>query len=87
MKTVTISTLFILLLSFANADAAIVNINSKTNGTNNPIILTLSAGIYNVTPIGIADGGDYNAWNAWGNTSGCDGDGANCSMDGSIHTP
>ena len=46
-------------------NAAIVNINAKTNTTTNPVVMQFNAGTYDVTPIGIADGGAYNAWNAW----------------------
>ncbi len=76
-------TLFIsvLLLGMVNvniANAAIINLNALSNTTTNPVSLSLTAGTYNITPIGTADGGDYNAWNAWGHTSGCDSSGANC---------
>lgn len=46
-------------------NAAIVDINAKTNTTTNPVIMFFDAGTYDVTPIGVADGGEYNAWNAW----------------------
>lgn len=45
--------------------AAIININSKNSPRSNPVSVLFSAGTYSVTPIGIADGGQYNAWNAW----------------------
>lgn len=36
--------------------------------------IAFAAGTYKITPIGIADGGQYDAWNAWGagEFSGCD---------------
>ena len=75
-------TLALLCFSFANAHGAIVNINSITRNESNPVILSLAAGTYDVTPIGISDGGAYNSWNAWnwGQVYGCDGNGANCSV-------
>jgi hypothetical protein len=48
----------------ARADLT-VNINAKTNTTTNPVVVFFEAGTYEVTPIGIADGGAYNAWSAW----------------------
>ncbi|HHJ13578.1 MAG TPA: hypothetical protein ENJ79_04265 [Gammaproteobacteria bacterium] len=63
------------------ASAAIVNINSRINNESNPISLLLDAGAYDVTPIGITDGGVYDAWNAWngGQVTGCNSSGENCS--------
>ena len=48
------------------ANALIIDINSQANGTANPVVVYFEAGTYDVTPIGIADGGAYNAWNPWG---------------------
>ena len=45
--------------------AFIVNIDATTNGPANPVVVYMNAGTYNVTPIGIADGGAYNAWLGW----------------------
>ena len=58
----------------------IVDIDAKQNTTSNPFELMLSAGTYSVTQIGTADGGAYDAWNAWGanRVSGCDDNGAGC---------
>ncbi len=47
------------------ANASIVNIDAEINSTSNPIILTLGPGTYSVAPIGVTDGGLFNAWNAW----------------------
>ncbi|NCS78091.1 MAG: hypothetical protein GPJ17_13020 [Microcystis aeruginosa K13-07] len=58
--------------------AAIININSVSNDTGNPIVQFFSAGDYQVDYIGVADGGMYDAWNAWGTVQGCDANGANC---------
>jgi len=33
------------------------------------------AGSYSVAPVGTNQGGDYNAWNAWGDVSDCDAEG------------
>ncbi|PHS31373.1 MAG: hypothetical protein COA95_06120 [Methylophaga sp.] len=54
------------------ANAATVDLNAET--ASNAVMLDLTAGTYNVT----AYAGTYTAWNAWGNTYGCDGNGANC---------
>lgn len=57
----------LLLVCFAGmANGAIVNINAVSNTTTNPVVLHLDAGTYEVVPIGVADGGAYNSWNAWG---------------------
>ncbi len=48
----------------ATIKAAIVNIDALTNTPSNPVTLFLAAGSYDVTPIGISDGGQYNAWDA-----------------------
>lgn len=55
----------------ANADAAIIDINAASNAFSqynytNPISLALSAGTYTITEVGVAGGGVYDAWNAWG---------------------
>jgi len=47
------------------AASVILNINARTNTTTNPVIVFCDGGSYDVTPIGVADGGTYNAWNAW----------------------
>jgi len=72
--------LFVSGILSARAHAMVVNLNSRSNFENNPVKLTLGAGAYDVTPIGIADGGAYNAWNAWGFTAGCNQLGANCAV-------
>lgn len=57
------------LLYVGNANAVIIDLNSRVNDLNNPVNLNLDAGTYNIDPIGTADGGLYNAWNAWGITT------------------
>ena len=47
---------------------------SALNGVGTTV--ALAAGTYNVT----FTSGAYQAWNAWSNVSGCDGNGANCSQ-------
>ena len=47
-------------------NAAIININARTSTTTNPVVEYFTAGTYDVIPIGVEDGGTYNAWNAWG---------------------
>lgn len=46
-------------------NAGIVNIDARTNSTTNPVVMFFDAGTYEVTPIGVSDGGTYNAWNPW----------------------
>lgn len=73
----TIFQLFFLpILTFfplASAQAAIVNIDSKSEywASHPGDTILLSAGTYKITPIGIAEGGTFNAWNAWGAVTGC----------------
>lgn len=59
-------------------------INIQANNPHNSITLDLSAGEYAVNYIGIADGGIYDGWNAWGtqvnNVSGCDLAGKQCQI-------
>ena len=71
------------LLFSVGANASIINVFS--NVQPNTQTLSLLAGTYNVNAIGVADGGLYNAWNAWGTTGGCDVNGANCSAGGFLH--
>lgn len=47
----------------------IVNLDSKVNNAANPVEILLEAGSYTVTPVGTAQGGAWDAWNAWGPTS------------------
>ena len=60
----------------AYAHAAIIDVGSTIG--NNTVSITLDAGTYNITQVGTTDGGLYNAWNAWGDTFGCDINGENC---------
>ena len=50
-------------------NATIINLNALTNTNLNPVTLNFEAGTYEVTPIGVSDGGLYNAWNPWGYVS------------------
>jgi len=79
IKLVTLIGLF--ALSFAGSvNAVIINLDAYDGTEPDPVkvSLALDAGTYNVNVIGVADGGLYNAWNAWGRTYGCDSSGANC---------
>jgi hypothetical protein len=76
----------LLLLLSGAAQAVIVDINALTNGgpnnvENDPVTIAgLSpSDTIDITQIGQASGGAYDAWNAWGTVSGCDAAGANCS--------
>jgi hypothetical protein len=74
-----------LILSFAtSAQAVIIDLNATTssggpNSIGNPVTLTglATSDTVNITQIGIASGGAYNAWNPWSRVSGCD-DGEDC---------
>jgi hypothetical protein len=67
--------------SYAASFSQIVNLNATTS--NNRVQLNLNAGIYDVEYIGIAEGGQYDAWSAWrlgpSTPSGCNNLGTNCS--------
>jgi hypothetical protein len=70
-------------LSFAGTvNAAIINLDAYDADSSNPITVSLSldAGTYDVEVIGVAEGGLYNSWNAWGNTYGCNSLGENCTQ-------
>lgn len=51
------------------AAATIININSRSNSSANPVNIFLEAGTYNVELIGIAGGGLYDSWIAWTSAS------------------
>jgi hypothetical protein len=53
----------------AAADPIIVDVDATLNDVNNPVFVLLPAGTWSVTPVGIAGGGAYDAWNPWGDTS------------------
>ena len=83
MKTYTNNFVIVFLLAIAVIVATpvsasmIVNLNAATNSLTNPVNVYLQAGTYLVEPIGISNGGAFNAWNPWGSTScaqftGCD---------------
>jgi hypothetical protein len=52
-------------------EPVLININAQTNCASNPIQVSLDAGIYLIEPIGVNDGGSYDAWNAWGDRASC----------------
>jgi hypothetical protein len=59
--------LLILLLAPASATALIIDIDARWEYWNyNYLPILFDAGTYQITPIGIADGGKFDAWNAWG---------------------
>ena len=53
----------------ASADPIVVDLDATLNDTANPVFVTLPAGTWGVTPIGLGDGGAYDAWNPWGDTT------------------
>lgn len=65
-----------------NSHAVIIDINSITNNESRPVSVFFDAGTYDVSAIGVSDGGAYNSWNAWnwGQVYGCNSEGANCTV-------
>jgi hypothetical protein len=61
------------------ATAAFQIVNVDATGSAGTVV-NLAAGTYTVSLAGIAGGGIYDAWSPWGNSSGCDAQGANCSQ-------
>jgi len=70
----------VILSSSADSHTQIVNIDATVNDQNNPVNINLEAGVYRVEPIGIADGGTYNAWNPWNRTTCDNAEGCNVSQ-------
>lgn len=71
----TVAALAFLSWSSQSQAAQIIDISAATSaGTT----VSLGAGTYSLDFIGQADGGAYNAWNAWAIVTGCDANGANC---------
>jgi hypothetical protein len=76
----------LLLTSSAHADLITIDLNASPgaggpNDINNGVTLSLggsSTFTAIIDRIGVADGGAYNAWNAWSVVAGCDASGANC---------
>ncbi len=63
-----VACLVLFSVSSAAADV-IVNLASQSSL---PTPVTLEPGIYDLVPIGPADGGSFAAWNPWGAVDGCD---------------
>lgn len=59
----------ICVLYVGNANAVVVDLNSRSNDLAHPVDLLLGPGTYTINPIGTADGGAWDAWNAWGLTT------------------
>ena len=59
----------VLITEARGASTTIVNINSRAYGAGYPLNVFLGAGTYSVTPIGVANGGAYNAYSNWSFTS------------------
>lgn len=60
--------LILAIMFSSTAHSAIINLDAETG---DKVTLNLEAGVYEVTVIGITGGGDYDAWNAWGQVN-CD---------------
>ncbi len=61
--------ILISLFASQNAEAIIIDINARTNGEGNHVQQFFNAGTYNVTPVGVADGGLWDAWSPWASTN------------------
>lgn len=59
----------LLFAPFITAHAVTVDVNASVNGFGAPVEVFLTAGTYNVTPIGIAQGGAYNSYIIWDTAS------------------
>lgn len=63
------------------ANAAYVNINGVTGTIDNAVSIVLrETDTLYITPIGIADGGDYDSFSFFSSTAGCDAGGENCAQ-------
>lgn len=50
----------------AGTKGQIVNVSASQNRyLDNPVVVRLAAGQYDVVPVGVAQGGAYNAWSPW----------------------
>ena len=59
--------LAIFLMNASSASADIINVSANWEYWRyNYSPISFAAGTYKITPVGTADGGQYNAWNAWG---------------------
>ena len=66
------SVALVLLVSIAGAARStglIIDVDATVNNLANPVFVSLAAGVYSVTPVGISGGGVYDAWNPWGDTN------------------
>jgi len=68
---ITVTTGILLVGLSQPSYSAIVNIYSRLNNAGEPFEVFLEAGSYQIVPIGITEGGLYNAWNPW-NVTTCD---------------
>ncbi len=57
------------LPTLATEQDQIIKLDAKRNTQKNPVALYLSAGTYQVTPIGKQQGGNHSAWSVWGHTT------------------
>lgn len=53
------------VLYTGTANAYLINLDGAKNGYSKPITRVLAAGSYEIIPVGVAKGGDYNAWTPW----------------------
>lgn len=52
----------IFLVLPVTGQATIIDINARNNNTQNPVVVFFEAGTYDLQPIGVEDGGAYNAF-------------------------
>ncbi len=59
MRKRVVFSFLLLAITFQDAEAIIIDINSRSNNQANPVEVVLDAGTYAVTPIGTTEGGGF----------------------------
>lgn len=88
IRTLVLGLLTSAFLPVAAVAATALDIDGRTNASNttdrsvsaNFQSLTLSSGVYRITPIDRGAAGGFTALNVWNNVRGCDGAGTGCSQ-------
>lgn len=66
-----------LALAASTSQAVVLDIDARTATPASPVVANLTAGVYRVEPVSVAQGGTFDAWNAWnGEVSGTAEDGS-----------
>lgn len=69
-QLLALSMFWLVALRAFSAEALLIDIDATLHeATISPLLVFLPAGTYSVTPVGIAGGGAFDAWNPWGNTT------------------